>query len=87
MLFDSSSADLDEEAKSALDEAARRIESHEPGPVTIIGHTDSVDSDESNLELSRQRAQAVAEALADRLGTDEYEISTDGKGEIGRAHV
>src|SRR5699024_718730 len=43
VLFDSSSAELDEEAKGALDEAARRIESHEPGPVTIIGHTDSVD--------------------------------------------
>lgn len=81
VLFDSSSADLDEEAKSALDEAARRIESHEPGPVTIIGHTDSVDSDEFNLELSKKRSQAVADALADLLDTDEYEISTDGKGE------
>ena len=81
VLFDSSSADLDEAAKSALDEAARRIESHEPGPVTVIGHTDSVDSDASNLTLSKERAAAVATALEKRLDTSDYELSTDGKGE------
>ena len=81
VLFDSSSAELDEEAKGALDEAARRIESHEPGPVTIIGHTDSVDSDASNLTLSTERAAAVATALEERIDTSRYELSTDGKGE------
>ncbi|QNN82387.1 OmpA family protein [Brachybacterium sp. Z12] len=81
VLFDSSSADLDRKAKSALDEAAQRIESHEPGPVTVIGHTDSVDSDASNLTLSKERAAAVATALEKRLDTSDYELSTDGKGE------
>ena len=81
VLFDSSSSELDEAAKSALDEAARRIESHEPGPVTVIGHTDSVDSDASNLTLSKERAAAVATALEKRLDTSSYELSTDGKGE------
>lgn len=81
VLFDSSSSELDEAAKSALDEAARRIESHEPGPVTVIGHTDSVDSDASNLTLSKERAAAVATALEKRLDTSDYELSTDGKGE------
>ena len=81
VLFDSSSSELDEAAKSALDEAARRIEAHEPGPVTIIGHTDSVDSDASNLTLSKERAAAVATALEKRLDTSDYELSTDGKGE------
>src|SRR5699024_9902144 len=81
VLFDSSAAELDEEAKGALDEAARRIESHEPGPVTIIGHTDSVDSDASNLTLSTERAAAVATALEERIDTSRYELSTDGKGE------
>ena len=81
VLFDSSSAELDEEAQGALDEAARRIESHEPGPVTIVGHTDSVDSDAFNLTLSKERAAAVAAALEDRLDTSRYELSTDGKGE------
>lgn len=81
VLFASSSSTLDADAESALDEAARRIGSHEPGPVTIIGHTDSVDSDEFNLTLSKERAQSVADALADRLDTDEYDLSTDGKGE------
>lgn len=78
VLFDSSSSELDEAAKSALDEAARRIESHEPGSVTVIGHTDSVDS---NLTLSKERAAAVATALEKRLDTSDYELSTDGKGE------
>src|SRR5699024_10703198 len=81
VLFDSSSAELDEEAKGALDEAARRIESHEPGTVTIIGHSDSVDSDASNLTLSTERAAAVATALEECIDISRYELSTDGKGE------
>src|SRR5699024_5889150 len=81
VLFEATSADLDAKAKSALDEAARQIQTHEPGPVTIIGHTDSVDSDDYNLALSKKRAKAVADALGDRLDTTEYELSTEGKGE------
>lgn len=81
VLFDSSSATLDSKAENALDEAARRIESHEAGPVTVTGHTDSVDTEKFNLALSKKRAQAVADALAKRLDTDDYQLSTDGKGE------
>lgn len=33
--------------------------------VTVSGHTDSVGSTEDNLALSTERAQAVADALAD----------------------
>src|SRR5690606_19132750 len=51
------------------------------GPVTVIGHTDSVDSEASNLTLSKERAAAVATALEKRLDTSDYELATDGKGE------
>ena len=81
VLFEATSADLDAKAKSALDEAARQIQTHEAGPVTITGHTDSVDSDDYNLTLSKKRAKAVATALGERLDTTEYELSTEGKGE------
>jgi outer membrane protein OmpA-like peptidoglycan-associated protein len=46
----------------------------------IEGHTDSVGSDEMNMTLSRQRAQAVQSALTQR-GVSATQISIEGRGE------
>lgn len=81
VLFDSSSAELSGEAEAVLDDAAARILAHEPGPVTVRGHTDDVDTDEFNLDLSRRRADAVADALGARIDTSEYPLTTEGLGE------
>ena len=81
VLFDSSSADISSQAATVLDEVSARIQEHEPGTVVVVGHTDDVDSDDLNLDLSRRRAAAVAEALASRIDTEQYPLETSGKGE------
>lgn len=81
VLFDSSSSELTGEATQVLDVAALRLMAHEPGEVTIVGHTDDVGEDASNQELSEARAKAVATALAERIDTEEYPLTILGKGE------
>lgn len=81
VLFDSSSAELSAEAEQVLDAAAGSILEHEPGPVTVIGHTDDVDDDAFNLDLSRRRAEAVEDALSSRIDTADYPLETEGRGE------
>ena len=50
--------------------------------VKIIGHTDSDRDDKSNLDLSKQRALAVKNALINEFGIDGSRMETDGKGEV-----
>jgi outer membrane protein OmpA-like peptidoglycan-associated protein len=47
----------------------------------VAGHTDSIGSDEYNLRLSRDRAQAVAEKLSQQLGLSMDRIQAIGYGE------
>jgi outer membrane protein OmpA-like peptidoglycan-associated protein len=83
VLFDFDSAKLSGRAKQVLDQAAQEIrEKADPGkrPLTINGHTDSKGSDDYNLKLSRERAEAVQKELQTRLGTT-FRYSAHGKGE------
>jgi len=48
--------------------------------VALVGHTDWTGAAEMNVALSRQRAQAVADALTGRLGADPAQISVAGAG-------
>lgn len=83
VLFASSSADLDPAASQIIADAVATLTRHEPGDVSVVGHTDSVDDDAFNLDLSRRRARAVADALTAALGPDldGYPLTVDGKGE------
>lgn len=64
VLFDFDSADLRAGAQPALDEA-RQLLDRATGDVEIVGHTDSVGTDDYNDDLSLRRAEAVRAALAD----------------------
>lgn len=68
VLFDFGSDALRPEASAVLDAVAGALTG--PGArvatVTISGHTDSVGSDEFNLDLSQRRAEQVSTALAAR---------------------
>jgi OOP family OmpA-OmpF porin len=46
----------------------------------VIGHTDSVGSDEYNQELSQKRASSVAEYLLSQ-GVTPSKVTSEGKGE------
>ena len=47
----------------------------------IVGHTDADGSDEANMKLSKDRAEAVKKALIDIYNISAERLQTDGKGE------
>ena len=66
--------------KPFLDRAAALITKTSDMQLTITGNTDSLASDAYNLDLSRQRAEAVKEYLVSK-GVDASKLTTKGAGE------
>ena len=83
--FDTGSADIGEDQVNhlqALGDAINKILKQNPAETFLIeGHTDAVGSDESNLVLSDERAQAVAEALTSVFDIPAENLTTQGYGE------
>lgn len=66
--FDSNKTDIKPESKPALDEIATLLKNEPELKLHVVGHTDSVGGLEFNLNLSKQRAEAVVAALAGQYG-------------------
>ena len=66
--------------RAALDEVAASLQKYPNSLVDVMGHTDSTGSDAYNLDLSRRRAESVANYLVSR-GTARARIATVGYGE------
>ena len=80
-LFGFDKANLKEEGKAALDEAAAKIIANpEIKAVIVTGHTDRLGSDSYNQKLSERRANQVKDYLATK-GVDKSMIEAAGKGE------
>ena len=80
-LFGFDKANLSDEGKSALNEAAAKIKANpELKAVIVTGHTDRIGSDEYNQKLSERRANVVKDYLAAQ-GVDPSIIEAVGKGE------
>lgn len=80
--FEEGSARIDTASRSLVDEVARALSPCLGAVIEVTGHTDDSGAEERNLELSRQRAEAVRAALISRGIPDEALIA---KGE-GAAH-
>ena len=72
--FDFGKATLQPESGAALAEMAKLLEGNPALRVYVVGHTDNVGSYESNLELSRRRAEAVVAALVTQYGIDQARL-------------
>jgi OOP family OmpA-OmpF porin len=79
VLFATGKADLSPDAIRNVDKLADFLQAHPKRNVLIEGHTDNVGSDEFNLTLSQDRADAVEEQLLAR-GIDPGRITTKGYG-------
>ena len=79
IFFDFNESDLRPESTPELDRIRFMIEDYGQ-EVVIQGHTDAVGSDDYNLDLSAQRAEAVKAYLVDN-GIDPDMIQTSGRGE------
>jgi outer membrane protein OmpA-like peptidoglycan-associated protein len=80
VLFDTGQASLKPGAVTTIDRLAQFMRDYPERTVRIEGHTDSMGSDETNQQLSEQRAMAVRDALVAR-NVDAARIVTIGYGE------
>jgi outer membrane protein OmpA-like peptidoglycan-associated protein len=63
LTFGTGGAELTAESRAALRKAAALLADHPDARIRIDGHTDARGSKETNLRLSRERAEAVREVL------------------------
>ena len=82
LAFDKGSAVLSDAAKAAIAEIADAVrEAGLKGTIAVHGYTDNVGSAKSGIELSKLRAQAVAQSLRDALGSYTITITAFWHGE------
>ncbi len=80
LLFDVNKAALKPQTKVNLNKLSEILTKYAETNILIEGHTDSTGSEEHNLELSRRRAQSVANYLAG-LGVNAIRFTIMGYGE------
>ena len=80
VFFDLNSAKLTPEAQDVTANAVKSAKERADEPIMITGFTDTTGTPQHNLRLSKQRAEAVADAMV-ASGVDAGRITTDGLGE------
>jgi outer membrane protein OmpA-like peptidoglycan-associated protein len=80
-LFDYNSVELREGAKLDLQKLGLLISTWTKSKVIVEGHTDSIGTEEYNLELSRRRAQSIKDYIARSLMVNVDRIEVRGMGE------
>lgn len=78
--FETDSARLAADAPAVVIAVATPLKAHPTSRVALVGYTDSEGDDAANLQLSQDRARAVAAALAEQ-GIDASRIEARGMGE------
>ncbi len=84
VLFATNSADIAPEFEPLLAQALALMLTRPSVTMTVEGHTDDIGSDETNLILSQDRAQAVVDWLVER-GVERSRLTPVGKGETDPA--
>nr|WP_314638105.1 OmpA family protein [uncultured Pseudomonas sp.] len=80
VLFAFNKSDLSPAAQSQLDSLMSKLQFADVVSIKVIGHTDSVGSDEYNQALSERRASSVAAYLLSQ-GIAPSKLTSEGKGE------
>lgn len=76
--FDTNQATLKAESKATLDEIAKLLQQEASLHVHVVGHTDNQGGLDSNLGLSKRRAEAVRSALVSQYGIAADRLSANG---------
>jgi outer membrane protein OmpA-like peptidoglycan-associated protein len=77
--FASGSASVNSTLHPTLDKIAGTLSEYPDSTITVIGHTDNVGDANDNVDLSRRRAGAVADYLAQR-GIARTRMTVEGRG-------
>lgn len=82
ILFDTAKADIKPESKPALDEIAKLLKAEATLKLRVVGHTDNQGSLDSNIALSKRRAEAVNAALTSQYGIPAARLSAFGVADL-----
>lgn len=80
ILFNSGSAKIKPQSLGIVLQISQVLLQDENMRLNIIGHTDADGNSDTNLRLSKERAEAVKDALVDIYNISESRLQTDGKG-------
>jgi OmpA-OmpF porin, OOP family len=80
ILFETGSAELSKQSLALLDHLIEVVQRCREASIEVAGHTDSQGSPESNLDLSKRRAEAVTSYIGE-AGIDTSRITSAGYGE------
>lgn len=80
ILFDTNSERLKPESAAPIQAVAKALETSPALKLLIEGHTDAIGSAESNLDLSKRRAEAVKTVLVSQFDVDASRLTTNGLG-------
>jgi outer membrane protein OmpA-like peptidoglycan-associated protein len=83
--FDTDKATIKPESKAALDAIAELLRGRPTLAVYVVGHTDTDGSLAHNMDLSRNRARAVADALVAEYKIDRKRLEGHGVGPLAPA--
>ncbi len=81
VIFGFNQSRLSSESVAQLDEVIAKIMAYTQSTITVDGHTDDRGSDDYNMNLSQQRANAVAEYISQHLPQTQTKIKAVGYGE------
>ncbi|PWH84524.1 OmpA family protein [Algibacter marinivivus] len=81
ILFDSGSANIQPQSLGIIRQISQVLMQDENIKLNIVGHTDADGTEDSNLKLSKARADAVKNALINIYKVSGDRLQTDGKGE------
>jgi OOP family OmpA-OmpF porin len=82
ILFDTGNASLKAESVPALEEIAKLMKSNTSLKLRVVGHTDNQGALDSNIALSKRRAEAVTAALASTYGIAAQRLSAFGVADL-----
>jgi OmpA-OmpF porin, OOP family len=78
IFFDTNKSDIKPESKDTLEEIAKLMKENSKLSLYVVGHTDNVGSYESNLALSKRRADAVVGTLTVQYGITAGRLTPNG---------
>ncbi len=81
LTFDTGKSNLKPSSKTTLDELAKILNDNPQMNLDVIGHTDNVGTEESNLKLSQERSDVVVAALVSDYGINPTRLNPTGKGQ------
>ncbi|NNE27910.1 MAG: OmpA family protein [Saprospiraceae bacterium] len=81
LLFDTNTSELNPQGRKAFNDFIEEIHKTDFTRITVIGHTDDVGEASYNLNLSKKRAETIADLLRASFNDSSIKIDSMGKGE------